>query len=72
MPDQFTDWTLDNIKIEDIKAKAFVPNWVRAGYTSKSEAIDGILDMMQSKEPQFAAMGLQPGQIVKRKKKSVK
>lgn len=66
---QYTDWTLEDISLEDIKNHKFIPNWVRAGYTSKYEAIDAVLKMMAGKEGLFSGMGLQPGQVVKRKKK---
>lgn len=69
MKTQFDNWTLEDIDIVDIK-KGHFPNWARAGYSSKEEALEGILKMMQGKEGLFSSMGLQPGQVTKRKKKS--
>jgi len=67
MKTQYDDWTIDDLSMEDIKAGKF-PNWARAGYQSKSQAIDAILEMMHKREPIFAALGLQPGQITKKRK----
>lgn len=64
---QYTDWTIHDINIEECK-KSFFPNWVNE-YNSRSEAIQGILDMMQGREGLFAGLGFAAGQITKRKKK---
>lgn len=64
------NWTLLDIEIDDIKNHRFFPNWVRAGYNSKEDALEGILKMMEGKEGLFSSMGLAPGQVTKRKKKS--
>lgn len=62
--DQYSDWTLDDI---DIKGTYF-PNWLRAGFNSRSEAIEGILSYMKQRQGLFDRLGL-VGPIIKREKK---
>lgn len=67
MKTQYEDWTIDDFSVEDIK-RTNIPNWLRAGYFSKSEAIDAVINIVKKEEHRFAALGL-VGPIVKVSKK---
>lgn len=59
------NFTLDDLDIEDPHS---FPNWVKAGYSSRDEAIEGILKFMSDRQGLFDGLGLQ-GVPVKRAKK---
>lgn len=55
--------TLGDLDIKDIKN---FPNWVKAGYNSRDEAIEGILKFLKDRQALFDGLGL-TGVPVKRK-----